>query len=96
MRKLFVSLLLGAASLLWSAQGMEKPFYEKARPERRIQIGTQEYLQLSEEKTILKLLSMPEHIKAPVLRRKSCSIFFPVCWLFPSRLSLSRQKGKYR
>ena len=29
MRKLFVSLLLGAASLLWSAQGMEKPFYEK-------------------------------------------------------------------
>ena len=50
MRKLFVSLLLGAASLLWSAQGMEKPFYEKARPERRIQIGTQKYLQLSKGK----------------------------------------------
>ena len=56
MRKLFVSLLLGAASLLWSAQGMEKPFYEKARPERRIQIGTQEYLQLSRGKNNLEIV----------------------------------------
>ena len=56
MRKLFASLLLGAASLLWSAQGMEKPFYEKARPERRIQIGTQKHLQLAKGKNNLEIV----------------------------------------
>ena len=74
MRKLFVSLFLGIAFLFqWSAQGMEKPFYEKARPERKIQIGTQKYLQLSREKNNLEIVVDVPELK--IHGKTGCNIF---------------------